>query len=247
MKIRAFITCLASLVAFQIGSAIAGPADYIYTPLVEEGEREIEFKSGTAEDQDGVRKTVSMLGVGYGATDYWFTEIYLKHEHEGSGSLDLIEFENKFQLTETGKYPVDLGVVVELEFPINDNDEPNEFKFGPLLQTDLGMFQLNTNLLFERKFGGNDDGDHVTEMGYQVQGKYRLRPEFEFGFQGMGEMGEWDDWNDSSEQEHKLGPAIFGKFKTGQKQAIKYNAAILYGVSKQAPDQTFRMQAEYEF
>ena len=60
-------------------------------------------------------------------------------------------------------------------------------------------------------------------------------------------MGEWNHWEDSNEQSHKLGPAIFGKIGLGNKQAIRYNAALLYGVSDAAPDHTFRMQAEYEF
>jgi hypothetical protein len=44
-----------------------------------------------------------------------------------------------------------------------------------------------------------------------------------------------------------MGPAVFGKLDVGQKQAIKYNAAMLFGVSDTAPDHTFRMQVEYEF
>lgn len=223
----------------------AGPADYVFTPAVEYGEREIDFKFGTAKGQDGTRKQVSSLGFGYGATEYWFTEIYLKHEREGGERLTLAEWENKFQLTETGKYPVDLGLIAEIEAPLHEN-EPYEFKIGPLLQTEFNKLQLNGNLLFERKFGGSED-DHVTEIGYQWQVKYRWLQAFEFGLQGFGEMGEWDHWEDSDNQSHKMGPAIFGKIGLGNKQAIKYNAALLFGVSDAAPDHTFRMQAEYEF
>jgi hypothetical protein len=40
---------------------------------------------------------------------------------------------------------------------------------------------------------------------------------------------------------------MFGKFAFGNRQAIAYNAAWLLGVSNAAPDNTFRMQVEYEF
>ncbi len=223
----------------------AGPADYVFTPTVEYGEREIDFKFGTAKEQDGTRKQVTSLGFGYGATEYWFTEIYLKHEREGSERLTLAEWENKFQLTETGKYPVDLGLITEIEAPLHEN-EPYEFKIGPLIQTEFGKLQLNGNLLFERKFGGGEES-HITEIGYQWQVKYRWLQAFEYGLQGFGEMGEWNHWEDSDDQSHKIGPAVFGKIGLGQKQAIKYNAALLYGVSDAAPDHTFRMQVEYEF
>lgn len=230
------------------GLALAGPADYVYTPTVEYGEKELDFKFGTAKQQDGSRKTVSTLGFGYGVTEYWFTELYLKREREGGERLTLAEWENKFQLTETGKYPVDVGLIIEIEAPLNSGNEPYELKLGPLLQTEFGKLQLNGNALFERKFGPKDaDDQYHAEIGYQWQAKYRWQPAFEFGAQGFGEMGEWNNWDQSSNQNHRLGPAVFGKFDIGQHQKIKYNAAILFGVSDAAPDHTFRMQAEYEF
>ena len=229
------------------GHVYAGPADYVYTPAAEYGEREIDFKFGTAKAQDGTREQVTSLGLGYGATEYWFTEIYLKRESAGSEGVSIAEWENKFQLTETGKYPVDIGMIMEIEAPLNKNN-PYELKLGPLFQTDFDKLQLNANLLFERKFGQEESGEHhVTEIGYQWQVKYRWQQAFEFGLQGLGEMGKWNHWEDADEQSHKIGPAVFGKIGLGGKQAIKYNAALLYGVSDGAPDHTFRMQAEYEF
>ena len=112
------ILCLGTL---NTVIAFAGPADYVYTPTVEYGEREIDFKHGNAKQQDGTRKQVSSLGFGYGATEYWFTEIYLKHESEGTHNLNIAEWENKFQLTETGKYPVDVGLIAEFEAPLNNS------------------------------------------------------------------------------------------------------------------------------
>jgi len=229
--------------------AFAGPADYVYTPAVEYGEREIDFKYGTARQQDGTLTQVTSLGFGYGATESWFTEVYLKQESESNEGLTIAEWENKFQLTETGKYPVDTGLITELEAPVNNTNKPYEFKFGPLFQTEFGKLQLNGNLLFERKFGKRNDGDdpYITEFGYQWQVKYRWIPAFEFGAQGYGEMGEWNDWENADNQIHRVGPAVFGKFGLGNHQIIKYNAAWLYGISDAAPDHTFRMQVEYEF
>ncbi len=40
-------------------------------------------------------------------------------------------------------------------------------------------------------------------------------PTFEYGLQGFGEVGKWDDWESSSDQQHKAGPAIFGKLPVG--------------------------------
>lgn len=227
----------------------ANPADYIYTPTVEYGEQEIDFKFGTNTPQAGIgTASGASLGYGYGAKEYWFTEVYLKQERSGSSDANLAEWENKFQLTETGQYPVDVGLITELEAPLGAN-APWEFKFGPLFQTEFGKLQLNGNLLFERAFGKSDENGvpYSTIFSYQWQAKYRWQPLLEFGLQGFGEMGKWNDWDKQADQDHRIGPAVFGKFPLGNRQAIAYNAAWLLGASGAAPTHTFRMQVEYEF
>ena len=232
-------------------TAHAGPADYVYTPTVEHGEKEVDFKIGSAKLPSGDASQVASLGLGYGATEYWFTEVYLKTEHEGSTPrLNILEWENKFQLTETGKYPLEVGLITEIELPINQRGAAKEFKIGPLFQTDFEKLQLNGNLLFERKFGGDlnpDDEPYKTVFQYQWQAKYRWKKGFEFGLQGYGEMGEWNHWAPHNAQEHKLGPAIFGKIALDGYHAIKYNAAWLIGTTDATANNTFRMQVEYEF
>src|SRR4051812_28752149 len=93
--------------ALSIGNAVAGPADYVFTPSVEYGEREIDFKSGTVKRSGEERESAASIGFGYGATEYWFTEFYLKYKRENGGGtfFDAVEWENKFQLTQPGQYP----------------------------------------------------------------------------------------------------------------------------------------------
>lgn len=234
---------IAAMGMLCLQSAHAGPADYVYTPTVEKGEKEIDFKFGTADSDP--RKSVGSVGLGYGANDWWFTEVYVKYAKEGGDTkYDAFEWENKFQLTETGKYPVDVGFITEVEIP-RDRDEGIELKVGPLFQTEFGKLQLNGNILFEKRFDAAISSP--TEAGYQWQAKYRWKPALEYGLQGFGGLGVWNDWNSANDQSHKVGPAIFGKFAAGNRQAIKYNAAWLFGVSDGAPDNTFRLQAELEF
>lgn len=247
--------------------AVSGPADYVHTPTVQQGEREIDFRYGTSELSGANDDQQAVIGAGYGVTDFWFTEVYVglqDSEHHG-WRTEGVEWENKFQLTEAGKYPVIVGFLTELELP-RDGGDPREFRFGPLLQGDIGKVQLNGNLLFETLFGGDHHtgGDGVEEIpefgvedveaeesgtliGYEVQGKYRWRRDFDFGIQGFGEMGTWNRWAPAQEQSHRFGPAIFGKVDLGGRQAIQYNAAILFGLTDASPNDTFRIQVEYEF
>jgi hypothetical protein len=227
--------------------AQAGPSDYVHTPLVQEGEREIDFKAGTARNRDGTRESASSLGFGYGVNSWWFTEVYGKwHKEPGEPhGFDAWEWENRFQLTDTGKYPVDVGFLFEIERP-KDRSEGYEYRWGPLLQTDITpMVQANLNLLVEKHIRAS--APSPAELGYQWQLKYRWHPNFQYGLQGFGEVGPASHWSPSDEQSHIAGPAIFGKVRTGQRQFLNYNAGLLFGVGDGSPKTTLRMQAEYEF
>lgn len=239
------ILLLTSTISSQ---AYAGAADYIYVPTVEFGEREVDVKFGQAEPLANNRAQVTSMGYGVSVRENWFTEIYLKDERNSTGKATLVEWENRFQLTETGQYPVDFGIVTELEIPISGT-APKEVKVGGLFQTEFGKLQLNGNVLFERAFGQPDENGvpFSTNLNTQWQAKYRWQPELEFGVQGFAGMGKWNDWSQQKLEANNIGPAVFGKIKLENRRAIKYNAAWLKGSNSNSPSHTFRTQIEYEF
>jgi hypothetical protein len=233
------------IAAVATTSAFAGPADYVFMPAVTYGEREIDFKYGAASKKDEPSQQAASLGFGYGATEWWFTEFYVKGEREGAQNrFDALEWENKFQLTVTGKYPIDVGFIMEFELPHN-RSEGNEFRFGPLFQTEFDLVQVNFNPLLTNISRAVDANG--TYFGYQWQVKYRWQQALEFGAQGFGDMGVWNHLAPTSEQSHRMGPAVFGRYNLGGRQAIVWNAALLFGLTTGSPDCNFRMQAEYEF
>jgi hypothetical protein len=224
----------------------AGPNGYVHTPTVEEGEKEIDFKWGFEKHRDGSSENATSIGFGWGATSWWFTELYGKwHRPVGERTaFDAWEWENRFQLTPTGKYPVDVGFLLEIERP-KDRAEGYELTYGPLLQSEWGAVQGNLNLLWQRHVRATEAFD--TELKYEAQVKYRASERLEWGAQAFGELGKWNHWSAASQQQHQVGPAIFGKVKVGQHQAVKYNAALLFGLTDASPRHALRVQAEYEF
>jgi len=232
----------AALALTCLSTAHAGPAAYVHTPAVEYGETELELHGGTRREPGEARESAAVISVGYGVTPYWFTEIEKK---SGEGAeVEALEWENILQLTEPGQYAVDLGMLVEVEASL-ESDGGWELKLGPLLQTEFGKTQVNFNPLLERKF--DTDGEEKTELVYEWQVLYRLQQSLEFGLQGLGEVGEWNDWEDSSDQNHKAGPVIAGKLPLGNHDAIKYDAALLFGLNSATADNTVRFSLEYEF
>ena len=233
------------LTSISIASAIAGPADYVYTPMVEFGEREIDFKYGSSALPNARHKQAIGIGFGMGVTEHWFTEVAYKNKRNAGATVQQAEWENKFQLTESGEYAVDIGMMTEIEMPLTSG-QPWTAKVGGLFQKDISRVQLNGNLLLKQDFGLPGKSFDLL-LNYQLQAKYRLQSTFEFGAQGFGSMGKWNDWSQQSSQAHFLGPAVFGKINLGDRRAIKYNAAWLRGTSSSAPDNTLRVQIEYEF
>ncbi len=224
----------------------AEPNDYMRTPVVEYGEREIDFKSGQQYNRDGRSESANSIGFGFTPTSWWFTELYTKYAKPPgeTNGFDAWEWENRVQLTETGQYPVDTGFLLEIERPKN-RDEGYQFTYGPMFQSEWGKIQGNFNVFLQKNIKAAESLE--AELHYQVQLKYRDSEKLEWGTQAFGNLGRWDHWNAASERELKIGPALFGKVRLGIKKAVTWNTAILVGTTNATPNYTLRLQAEYEF
>ena len=169
----------------------------------------------------------------------------MKYAKTGGDNVkfDAFEWENKFQLTETGKYPVDVGLIIEIELPSN-RDEGTELKVGPLFQTEFGKLQLNANVLFEtlqrRRL-------HLNSNRLPVAGEVPLAARLRIRAAGLWRHRPLERSGRIPRPVPQAGPGHFRQVSCGDRQFIKYNAAWLFGVTDAAPDNTFRMQVEYEF
>jgi len=227
-------------------AAHAGPADYVLSPVVVEGERAVELRGGIARDRDGHSFWSTSGAFEAGLSAWWATEVYaVWHREPGErAGFDAWEWENRFQLTETGRLPFEAGLVLEIERP-KVRAEGYELRYGPLLQTDWGAAQANLNLLWTHHVRADSAGP--AELGYQWQLRWRSDPVLDAGLQGFGELGPWRHWTGRHEQSHQLGPALFGKLRPGAGPAVRWNAALLFGTGGAAPRATLRTQAENEF
>jgi len=226
--------------------AVAGPNDYVRMPTIDYGEREIDFKFGSQRNRDGSSESAQSIGYGFTPKAWWFTELYAKYAKPPGEfqRFDAWEWENRFQLTETGKYPVDIGFLLEAERP-KDRSEGYEMTYGPMFQAESGKIQGNFNIFIQKHMRATEIFD--TELHYQMQIKYRNSEKLEWGAQAFGNVGKWDRWSSASQQEFKVGPALFGKLKMGSREAIKWNTAFLMGATNATPNKTLRAQMEYEF
>ncbi len=222
-------------------TSLAGPADKVYYPVVERGEREIEVRSGVFKTDDGYERAF-VLDVGYSPTDHWTTELVGVYEGESGsgGDWEEIEWENILTFAEPGEYALDVGLLAEYEHKLEDGADA--IIVGPLLQKEFPSLIANLNLLFERQVGSGASDD--TELKYAWELKWRGDAALEFGVQGFGEYGDISALGNYSE--HRIGPAVFSTHKLASGNKFSWDAAILAGIDHDAPDAALRMQFEYE-
>lgn len=237
---------LALLLSACASAARADPADYIFSPVVEQGEREIDSKAGIARGRDGRSEWGGKLGVEYGFTAWWASEATVNFGREAGERTRVLslEWENRLQFTETGAQPWEIGLLVELERE-RESADGYELRAGPLLQGHWGALQANLNLLFERRLHA-DAGQTATEFGYQWQLRWHRDSGFDIGAQGFGALGRWDRWAPREEQSHILGPAVFARLGDDDDDA-QVEAGLLFGTGGGAPRQTLRLQAIIAF
>ncbi|MGA0610625.1 hypothetical protein [Caldimonas sp. KR1-144] len=244
------------LPAIALSLAAAGacaqgePEAYIFSPLVEAGEREIDSKAGLARDRDGRSYWGASVGLSYGLTSWWAAELTAKWRRDVGerAGYDAWEWENRFQLTPTGAWPFELGLLVELERP-RDAAEGWELNYGPLLQMEptlAGMpLRLNFNAIFQRRWHADEPAPTTLQLQWQLRTR-RGEEAIDVGLQGFDHVGPWDDWAPRSRQSHVLGPALFGEFELAGTE-VKWELGALFGTGGVAPKTTLRTQAEIEF
>lgn len=222
----------------------ADPAAKVHLPTVVQGELEFELLGGyqwwSGNDDDRERQFIGEIG--YGVTPWWKTEFGVGTTRVPAESyrLDEIEWENTFVLTDPGRYWLDLGLFAELAY-----DYParhTAIALGPMFQKELGAFQGNLNVLFERELGR--EAEPGASVNYEWQVKWRGNPRFEPGVQGFGTLGRTNDFG--HQPQSNIGPALFGQILTGGRGKLKYDAAVLFGLNNHTPDTTVRFQIEYE-
>lgn len=241
---RGGILCgLGAFAALMIATPAAAGLK-IYSPHVDEGELEIEYRGSVTDDSrvDKDDESKQRLAVGYGVTRHWFTEVYgiWKHDPGGSTNFDAVEWENLFQVFPRGSHWVDLGFRTEVEFPVHEQQV--EFAVGPILEKQIGPTVHTVNLTFEKAVGPERAPGWTFEYGWGS--RWRLSRYFEPGFQAFGEV---EEIGHGAEREHRLGPVVMGTLPLGSRLGkVHYEAGWLFGLNDEAPDGTFRFLLEYE-
>jgi hypothetical protein len=224
-------------------SAPVAAADFkITSPNVDEGEFEFENRAYSAPGHDGGRDATTELG--YGLTEDWRAEIETEFEKEPAKNWrhSAMGLENVFQLSPEGQETIDLGLYAEYQFAVG-RDQSDEFVCGPLVQKQWGKVLATANLFVTAQFGGPQPRDPQFSYGLEV--RYLLSPFFQPGVQAFGNPGPFDGFDQWSQQDHRIGPVLFGSVDVSAGE-INYEFGYLVGLTNGSPDGTMKFAVEYE-
>jgi hypothetical protein len=230
-------------------AAVAAPraeaADKVYSPIVEEGERAIEFRGHQESDGDPAVDGGQQYKVDLEYSPRWFWNSELVGEWEKPPGESLknteIAWENIFQLFEQGRHAIDAGLLIEYAHSMEPGGK-DDIELGALFQKDFGPNQMRFNLMAERELRSGAE----TELDYALQYRWRRSPLFEPGIELYGTFGELGDFGAFRDHRHEVGPAAFGRVPFGG-GVLKYEFAWLFALTEDAAAQTARFLLEYEF
>ncbi|HEX3884847.1 MAG TPA: hypothetical protein VHW66_19495 [Stellaceae bacterium] len=244
-RTRTLMLALAVLLA-----AAPARADFkVQMPDAEYGEWEIEpiGSYGVGHNPDASNEQSFVTEFGYGVTPFWHTEMEFETEREPGRNNHLkfvqLTTENQFQFTERGQYWLDPGFFIEYG-QVLSKGAPNETTFGPILRKEIGPTINTVNLFIEKDIGGFSSGRPV--FSYAVETRIALGTPVEPGIQAYGTPGPFGHFAPVSQQDHRIGPQLFGAFYQFGPGTLKWNGGLLFGLTPAAPRETLRWQAEYE-
>jgi len=239
----------AAAVAFMALVCTCGKAafalDEIYSPNVEYRELSLEYNGSRTIDTHSNKNNAQEgeFALEAGLTPWWEVETSLgfSKDPDNANKLDDIEIENRFQFTEPGEYWLDSGMLVAVDFSTQSHiSDSVETKL--LLQKDFGKFTTIANIGFDQNVGKNSAHTGGPDYVVLANTRYRYNEYFQPGVEIQSDLGQGRELGRFNDQEHYIGPAIYGKL-FGH---FNYQAGYFFGVSDAAAETAARVLVEYE-
>ena len=239
-----FTTALVAVVCL-IGSNSAFALDEIYSPNVEYRELSLEYNGSRTFDTHPDKNNAQEHEIALEArlTPRWEVEVSTGFAKDpgSSAQLEDIEIENRFQFWESGKYWLDAGALVAYDFA-TQSEQPNSLETKLLLQKDIGRFTSTANIGFTQNIGQYSGGAGGADYVFLWNTRYRYSQYFQPGIEVQSDLGQGHELGHYNEQEHYVGPAVYGRLYGH----LKYQVAYLVGASTAAAQSAGRVLFEYE-
>lgn len=246
---RALLPLLVGAAALLAGDRPAQADFQVRSPIVEQGEIEIEHNGALVFDRHDGTKIIERSftnSIGYGLTPW--LKIELEGEWEGEAGqhtrFAATTLELTFQLTPQGQYFADFGFFLEFSKAAL-RGEPDVIEFGPIMQIELLPVVLTFNLFLEKQVFTNHS--NALTLSGAAQALLPLHPLFQPAIEYYGEIEDLHHTGKFRDQAHRAGPALLGVADLAPGVKAKYEAAFLIPLTRAAEGNALRWKAELEF
>jgi len=222
--------------------ALAVPAQakkIVYSPVVVQGEKEVEYYVDWRERSDGIDVVGHELSLEYAFGPRDQIALYgVWSESRGRVAYEQQNVEWIHQVFEQGAHAWDFGTY--LEYQIAETGSPQTIEFKALLEHTFPHTTLTLNPLLEKDIG---PAAPSLEVGYNARLGLRRWRTVEPAVELYGELGEVDDLADWPDSSQLLGPAV--DLRLGHH--LRWHTGVLWGLTNASEDVRVKTQVAWEW
>jgi len=226
------LLALLSLIGFWSGFALAGNTSTVFGPVVNEGHKSWQGRTGFDPDSDAL---VNRLHYQRAVSDdlQWRFIAQTRKTDDRTLDLDLFEGEVTLQLTEDS---ANWQQGLRFDLLAREATERHSFSVSWMHQVPLSKRWRGRALMqVGREFGGDRRGGVSFQTRASVA--YKASDRWSLIIEMYNAYGSTVEGRSYEEQRHQIGPMVSYKFDGGW----SVNAGALFGVSRASPDTNYRL------
>ncbi len=218
----------------------------INQPSMDAGEIAIEDNSAVT--TNGLRpqnaRQAHFGELGYGVTDYWWTEIEGNWESGPDGlRLRTVDIENAVRVQEQDDWRPETAIFLEYDQAVA-RGSADTATIAALLRKDFGPSSTVVNVFLDHDLGPNAQSG--VRLRYIGTSTWEIVPPLAPGIEFYGAPGPLSHIAAPSRQDHRLGPVILGHFALGEGSDAEYSVGYLFGLTHTADAGTVVWRLEYD-
>ena len=219
-------------------------AKKIYSPIVEEGEVEIEYLLDYSVDTNPRQNNSArhQFELELGVNEHWMTAIYgdFRKRPNQTFAYQGLKWENIYQLWQQGEHDLDIGLYLEYIKPKRSLKKTDIIEIKLLFEKEQGHTVHTLNLVFKQALGSNINKN--TLFAYAWRSQWRWKKELEPAIEIYGVLGEIGNTLPIATQTHQIGPVLLGQLDLG----INYEIGYLFGLTSATDQGMLKFVLGYE-
>jgi hypothetical protein len=202
----------------------------VYSPLVHEGEKEIEYYLAWHEESTGENVVLHEAELEWGATAHDSVAAYASWEELSDTGSEMTGYKLEWihQFFEQGEHAWDVASYIE--YAMTDRGDADRVETKVLLEHTFPRTTLTLNPVLEKEVG--EEAEEGVEAAYGARWALRLSPVVEPAVELYGDLGEVEDLKDWPETRQLLGPVV--DVRLGRRFA--WQAGALFGLTRDSED-----------